>query len=93
MEAAPPTRGTRILVFVATLLAATNMIDYTFYGRAVHDLLAAIGMALLAHAAFYDGFRPIAKMKQRTGPAARAYYSTIGGAQLKIDSILLKNSF
>jgi hypothetical protein len=93
MEAAPPAKGTRILVFVATLLAATNMIDYTFYGRAVHDLLAAIGMALLAHAAYYDGFRPIAELKQRTGPAARAYYSSIGGALLMIASILLKYAF
>lgn len=93
MEAAPPARGTRILVFVAVLLAATNMIDFIFYGKHVHDLLAAIGMALIAHAAYHDGFRPIAELKQRTGPAARAYYSSIGGVVLMIASILLKYAF
>lgn len=93
MEAAQPARGTRILVFVATLLAATNMVDYIFYGKALHDLLAGIGMALVAHAAYYDGFRPLAELKQRTGPAASAYYSSIGGAALMIASMLLKYAF
>jgi hypothetical protein len=93
MDAAPPARGTRILVFVATLLAATNMVDFLFYGKYAHDLLAAIGMALIAHAAYYDGFRPIAELKQRTGPAARAYYSSIGGVVLMIVSMILKYAF
>jgi len=93
MEAAPPARGTRILVFVATLVAAINMVDFIFYGKHVHDLLAGIGMALIAHAAYYDGFRPIAELKQRTGPAALAYYSAIGGAMLMIASALLKYAF
>lgn len=93
MEAAPPAKGTRILVFVATLVAAVNMIDFIVYGKHPHDLLAAIGMALIAHTAYYDGFRPIAELKQRTGPAAKAYYSAIGGAVLMIASVILKYAF
>lgn len=93
MNAASPAKGTRLLVFVAVLLAATNTIDFIFYGRQVHDLLAGIGMALIAHAAYYDGFRPIAELRQRTGPAARAYYSSIGGVALMIASMILKYAF
>ncbi|HTM71164.1 MAG TPA: hypothetical protein VL118_09920 [Luteimonas sp.] len=93
MEAAAPARGTRILVLVATLVAVTNMIDFIFHGKHVYDLLAAIGMALVAHAAYHDGFRPISEMRQRTGAAALAYHTSIGGALLMIASILLKYAF
>ena len=90
VDVAPPAKGTRLLTFVATLVAAVNMIDFLFYGRAAHDLLAAIGMALIAHAAYYEGFRPIAELRQRTGPAARAYWSSIIGALLVVASMIFK---
>ena len=93
IEAAPPARGTRILTAVATLLAASHMFDFIFNGRAAHDLLTAIGMALIAHAAYYDGFRPIAELKQPTGAAAGAYWSSILGVSLVIAGLIFKYAF
>jgi hypothetical protein len=98
MEAtAPPTAG-RTLTIVATLLGATHMIDFIFYGMHAHDALAGIGMGLIAHSAWRGGLekRAAASAGQATGDQAadgQASRSRVAGAlgvTLVIASIFAK---
>jgi hypothetical protein len=67
MEATASPTGGRTLTIVATLLGATYMIDFIFYGMHAHDALAGIGMALIAHSAWHGGLE-----KRAGGPAGQS---------------------
>ncbi|MGN6113579.1 MAG: hypothetical protein ACTHOC_11385 [Luteimonas sp.] len=101
---APPTDG-RVLGIVATLLGATHMFDFIFYGMHAHDALAGIGMGLIAHSAWHGGFgkavataataTPAGAAGQATGgaaarAAARARTASVLGVSLVIASIFAK---
>jgi hypothetical protein len=98
MEATAPSARGRTFTIVATLLAATNMIDFIFYGMHAHDALAGIGMALIAHRAWHGGLE-----KHAAGPAgqsapgqaaarqaARSRVAGVVGAALVVASIFAK---
>ena len=97
---APPTEG-RVLGIVATLLGATHMFDFIFYGMHAHDALAGIGMGLIAHSAWHGGFGKatvaIGTGAGEQGPAgaaaraaARARTASVLGVSLVIASIFAK---
>ena len=98
MEAtAPPAKG-RTFTVVATLLAATNMIDFIFYGMHAHDALAGIGMALIAHSAWHGGLEKRAALsagqpapgQAAARQASRSRVAGVLGATLVVASIFAK---
>jgi hypothetical protein len=98
MEAIARPAGGRVLTVVATLLAATHMVDFIFYGMHAHDALGGIGMALIAHGAYHGvlgtGAAVVVPADQAAKPAggttARARSAAVLGVSLVIASVVFK---
>jgi hypothetical protein len=91
MEAVARNRESRIWSVVATILGAVHMIDFIFYGKDYHNLVAALGFALMAHSAWRNGFQKLSNLRESEfRPFASAYYTAVVGAVLVVVSLVIK---
>lgn len=83
--------GTRLFLGLAVVISAVNAVDFLFYGRELRMLLAAVGFALMAYAAWCNGVRPGRRgARASVPPELTARYANIVGIVLVLASFALR---
>lgn len=77
-----PRRNQTLLWIAFVVMGMIHIIDFAFYGRAMHNLLSGAGFSLMAYGMYKNGFAS----EERN---AIGRYSALLGAGIAIAAILL----
>ena len=86
------TRQSNLWIFIGLMIAAMRFADYFLSGRHTYDLVAGVGMVLVAVGAYLDGFQTLeAIASSGKKSVVNGYAFALIGLSLAISAMVFKH--